>query len=94
MLKVGMDLCEEMSRKGLRTRERFLRELRVKCQKLNDKREEGFDDDAISVIPPHPKALMKTPYVKSSMRARSKKSRRRLQEMSSGVGYLYKSTRR
>ena len=90
MLQTAMSLCEEMGQKGLRTRERFLRELRVRCQRLHDEGEDGFED--LTVIPPHPKALMKTPYVKSSMRKRAKKSRRRLQEMASGVGYLTRTT--
>ena len=92
MLQTAMSLCEEMGQKGLRTRERFLRELRVRCQRLHDEGEDGFED--LTVIPPHPKALMKTPYVKSSMRKRAKKSRRRLQEMASGVGHLARTTMR
>ena len=92
MLQTGMALCEEMGQKGLRTRERFLRELRVRCQRLHDEGEDGFED--LAVIPPHPKALMKTPYVRSSMRKRAKKSRRRLQEMASGVGHLARTTMR
>ena len=92
MLQIAMSLCEEMTQKGLRTRERFLRELRLRCQRFHDKGENGFED--LTVIPPHPKALMKTPYVKSSMRKRAKKSRRRLQEMASGVGHLTRSTMR
>ena len=83
-LKRGLSLLREMADHSppLQTRERFLREIRQRCYRLNDEQTEGFDDEALSVLPPHPSEIMKRPETKKARRTGSRKVRRRLTRLS------------
>lgn len=87
----AMDLLREMAQHSppVRTRDRFLREIRKKCQALNEENVEGFDDNAISVVPPSRNAMLRAPIIKQAKRQffGNKKTKRRLSRIQSTKGY-------
>eukprot|EP00940_MAST-03C_sp_MAST-3C-sp2_P002876 g2876.t1 len=90
----GLELLKEMGEKSppLRTRERFLREIRRCADQLNEAGVVGFDDAAISVVPPHYNEIYTAPETKAAARKRAKKHRRRINRLVGGASQYKRTT--